>query len=77
MTTAILAFILSCLGMLGAGLVAYTKIVQHLTRLEAKFDQSSKLAAHVPGLYVRTAHIEAHLGISPPEMPIFFNGHAE
>lgn len=77
MSIAIIAAILGGFGTVGAGLAMYTKIVQHLTRIETKVDQTSKLAAHVPGLYSRVQNLEHQLGVSPPQMPMFFNGSAE
>lgn len=72
----IVALVVSGLGMLGAALVMYTKIVRHLTRLEEANKKAIKLATHVPGLAYRVKNIEQQLGIEPFELPEFFeNGH--
>lgn len=73
----IIAAILSGIGLLGGGLVMYTRVIQHLTRIESMFDQHARLASHIPGLYARVDNLERQLGVSAPELPNFFNGASE
>lgn len=75
MTTAVLALVLSGLGLLGGGLVMFFKVVAHLTRIETYAQQSAKLAAHVPNLNYRMTNVERMLEISTPDLPVFMNGH--
>lgn len=77
MSTAIIAIILSGLGLLGAALAMLVKITRHLTRIETEFKQMAKIVAHVPNHNYRITTIERHLELSTPDLPVYMNGHAE
>jgi hypothetical protein len=68
---AIVAVVVSILATFAGAAVMFTKIVRHLTRIEAKVDQTAKLAAHVPGVYYRLLTVEKALDISAPSIPNF------
>jgi hypothetical protein len=71
---AVIAIVLSTLGLLGGAVVMYTKLVRFMTGIENTLAQMAPMVKRVPGLFYRIYAIEQHLDFTPPEIPEFMNG---